>query len=168
MRQVVSTAMALVSIMGSSLAAATGSQAAEGRGATAHSRLASRAATLLDTAFADAEARGSFRETLTQGYGRAHGMLEDDVALRSGRQLIVTSDGTRAQVLVVGKAAYLAGNQRALSSYFKFSGNEVAVIGNNWVTIPSTSSAYAAVAYGVTVPTALTDVAPTGHLTEAA
>lgn len=146
-------------VAGLSLALAPGIQAAQRHdGATS----------LLNKAFADARAYGSFRQTVSQIDGHAHGTLEDNVALHAGRQLITSSDGTRAQVLVYDGTAYISGNYHALRSYFSFSSSEVAVIGGNWVSIPSTISAFAAVAYDVTVPTALTEVAPAGHLTEGA
>jgi hypothetical protein len=69
-------------------------------------------------------------------------------------------------VEVVGQTAYMSGNQHALRSYFKFTAKQIAVIGSNWVSIPSSNSAFASIAYDVTVPTALAEVAPSGHLTE--
>ncbi|MDE3132521.1 MAG: hypothetical protein KGL15_00480 [Acidobacteriota bacterium] len=150
---------ALILVAGLWLAVAPGIQAAQRHGG---------ATSLLNKAFADATAYGSFRQSVSQVYGRTHGTLEDNVALHTGRQVITSSNGTRAQVLVDGKTAYISGNHYALRSYFSFTSDEVAVIGGNWVSIPSTSRAFAAVAYDVTVPTALTEVAPAGHLTEGA
>ncbi|MDE3131800.1 MAG: hypothetical protein KGL16_11665, partial [Acidobacteriota bacterium] len=164
--------VALVALAACWLPAAAASQAAQRGGGVAARRAyavrgtSSRASALLNRAFADAEAAGSFRQIVTQVYGTTRGTLEDDVALHAGRQSIRSSDGTRAQVLVVGKRAYISGNQRALSSYFKFTTDERAAIGSGWVSIPPTSTAYAQVSFDVTVPTALQEVAPTGQLKE--
>ncbi|HWD69538.1 MAG TPA: hypothetical protein VG293_05045 [Solirubrobacteraceae bacterium] len=141
-------------------------------GGTAAGRHAARASTLgtatglLNLAFADARAKGSFHQSVTQVSGGVQGSLTDDVTLTSGRQLIVSSDGTRAEVEVIGHTAYMTGNQYALKSFFKFTRNEISVIGSNWVSIPSTNTAFSSIAYDVTVPTALAEVAPSGHLTE--
>lgn len=152
-------AVALATACG--LVSAPGSQAA-----ARHASSARRASALLSQAFADARAKGSFHQSLVQVSGKTRGTLTDDVTLDTGRQLIRSSDGTRAEVEVIGQTAYMYGNQRALESYFKFSSDEVAVIGTNWVSVPSTNTAFASLAYDVTVTTALDEVSPSGHLTE--
>ena len=159
-------AVALVSAAGSFLLGAGTSAAAARRSVTASASAASRATALLNKAFADATSRGSFHQTVTQDFGNQSGTLANDVALKSGRQLITSTDGTRAQVEVVGRTAYVAGNQYALKSYFNFNNAEVASIGGAWVGIPSNETAFASIAYDVTVSTALSAVAPTGALTE--
>jgi hypothetical protein len=157
----------MIAVAGSSPAASASSAPA---GAHAFPRVASAhsASALLNQAFADARAKGSFHQTLSQDAAGVQGSLVDDVTLDSGRQSIVSSDGTRAEVEVIGKTAYMYGNQHALKSYFRFTTNQVDVIGSNWVSVPSTNTAFAAIAYDVTVPTALDEVAPSGHLTEGA
>ena len=122
---------------------------------------------LLNLAFADARAKGSFHQAVTQLTGSVKGSLTNDVALTSGRQRITSSDGTRAEVEVDGHTAYLTGNAYALKSFFKFTSAEISVIADNWVSIPSTNTAFSSLAYDVTVPTALAEVAPSGHLTQA-
>lgn len=173
------TVAALACAAGASLLAPAAGQAesrqagAVGRDGVESHAAAARAAgdgasELLNRAFADARARGSFHQTVIQDYGSRTGVLVNDVALRSGRQTISSTDGTRAKIVVSGGTAYVSGNQYALSSYFKFTPGEVASIGGDWVAIPSTDSGFASVAYDVTVPTALTAVAPSGHLREGA
>jgi hypothetical protein len=169
MRQRVShtcRSVALILVLGSWLTMAADGLAAQRHRVAAHGAAAHSALGLLNEAFANARAYGSFHQTVSQVSGKTHGTLEDNVTLHSGRQLIISSDGTRAQVLVLDGTAYISGNRYALKSYFSFSSSEIDVIGRNWVSIPSTSSAFAAVAYDVTVPTALTEIAPAGHLTE--
>lgn len=160
--------LALILVAGSWLTMAADGWAGQRHDRAARSAAVHSALGLLHEAFADASAYGSFRQTVSQVSGKAHGTLEDNVALHAGRQLISSSDGTRARVLVVGGTAYISGNRHALKSYFSFTSSEVAVIGGNWVSIPSTSTAFASVAYDVTVPTALTEVAPAGRLREGA
>ncbi len=127
---------------------------------------AADATSLLNRALADARASGSFRQVVRQFYGTHSGTLDNDVALTAGHQLITSSDGTRAQVEVLGRTAFISGNPYALRSYFKFPAGEATAIGAHWVSIPSSSSAFSSLAYDVTVPTALTAVAPSGRLAE--
>ncbi len=121
---------------------------------------------LLNLAFADARATGSFHQAVTQLTDGVQGSLANDVTLTSGRQRITSSDGTRAEVEVVGHTAYLTGNPYALKSFFKFTSSEISVIASNWVSIPATNTAFSSLAYDVTVPTALAEVAPSGHLSQ--
>ncbi len=164
-RRSLTAAAALIAITGGSLGMAAGSTAASPHRSARAGSLGT-ASGLLDQALADARAKGSFHQALTQTVGGVRGSLADDVTLTSGRQAISSSDGTRAEVEVVGSTAYMSGNQYALKSYFKFTSKQIAVIGSNWVSIPSTSTAFASVAYDVTVPTALAEVVPSGHLTQ--
>ena len=166
-RRTLTAGAVVIAVAGSALAVAAPSAAA-GRHALPRAAPARGASALLNQAFADARAKGSFHQALAQDAAGVRGVLVDDVTLDSGRQSIASSDGTRAEVEVIGKTAYMYGNQHALKSYFKFTSNQVAVIGSNWVSIPSTDTAFAAIAYDVTVPTALDEVAPSGHLTEGA
>jgi hypothetical protein len=137
-----------------------------GRAAATRTSSAHNASALLTEAFADARAKGSFHQELTQVAGGVHGTLENDVTLHTGRQLLSASDGARGEVEVVGNTVYLMGNQHGLKSYFKFNSSQTAVIGTNWVSVPSTNAAFASIAYDVTASTALEEVAPSGHLTE--
>jgi hypothetical protein len=165
--RVLTAAATLFLIAGSALATGTTSAASAGRASSPGS-----ASGLLNQAFADARAKGSFHQALTQDVSGVHGSkatqgtLADDVTLSSGRQAITSSDGTRAEVEVIGRTAYMTGNLYALKSFFKFTTNQVAVIGSNWVSVPSTNTAFASIAYDVTASTALAEVAPSGHLTE--
>lgn len=158
-------AATLIVVCGCLPAVAGASAAGQRRNSSRHSPLGT-ATGLLNLAFADARAKGSFHQALTQVVGGVRGSLVDDVTVKAGRQQIISSDGTRAQVEVIGNTAYVTGNQYALKQFFKFTNNEISVIGSNWVSIPSTNTAFASIAYDVTLPTALAEVAPSGHLTE--
>lgn len=159
-------APALVALTALALANAADS-GATGRHHSPHATSAQGASALLNRAFADARAKSSFHQAVTQVVGGVRGSLADDVTVTAGRQQITSTDGTRAEVEVIGRAAYVTGNQHALKQFFRFTSNQISVIGSNWVSIPSTNTAFASIAYDVTVPTALAEVAPSGHLTEA-
>jgi hypothetical protein len=156
-----SVTVALAATAACWLVCVSGGQAAAPRTSSAHS-----ASALLSQAFADARAKGSFHQALTQVAGGVRATLDNDVTLHTGRQLLMSSDGARGEVEVVGNTVYITGNQHGLKSYFKFTSDQSAVIGTNWVSVPSTNTAFASFAYDVTASTALEEVAPSGHLTE--
>lgn len=92
--------------------------------------------------------------------------LSGDIALNSGRQTITRSDGVDAHALVTRAFAYVSGNQKALVTFFGFPTSVARKIGARWVRVPSTDPSYATVAAGATLPSALSEVKPSGHLTE--
>jgi hypothetical protein len=124
------------------------------------------AARLVRLAFADASARGAVHEFESEHGGAIGGSGSDDVSLRSGRQIITNTEGVHAKVLVAGPVAYISGNQKALVSYFGFPRAVAQRIGDSWVRIPSSNSYYATVADNATLPSALRQIRPSGHLTE--
>jgi hypothetical protein len=141
-----------------------------GLGAAPASRAAqpAPAARLLRAALADAAARGSGHQAVSERAGGSSATLSDDVATHDGRQDIAFSDGGRAQVLVLRDAAYLSGNQPALVNHFGFTATQAQEIGAGWVRVPSSNHAYAAIAAAVTLPSVLTEITPAGPLTETA
>jgi len=121
---------------------------------------------LLQTAFSNARARRSVHENQLEIIKGKQGTFSDDVSIRSGRQTIDTPIGVRAHVLVVGSTAYISGNHKALVSYFGFPQAVAQRIGARWVKIPSSDSGYATVAADATLPSALSEITPSGQLTE--
>jgi hypothetical protein len=124
------------------------------------------AAQLVRLAFADASSQGSVHEFESEQGGTIGGSGSDDVSLSSGRQIITNTEGVHAKVLVAGPVAYISGNQKALVSYFGFPRTAAQRIGDSWVRIPSSNSYYATVADNATLPSALRQVKPSGHLTD--
>jgi hypothetical protein len=129
-------------------------------------RAAPTAAQLLKTALGDATARGSVHDSTVEVGGSRRVTLSDDVAVDSGRQNITVSGGISAHVLVIGKTAYVSGNQPALINYFGFPSADAAVIGDRWVSVASTNPDYANVAGDATLPSDLANLVPPGELTE--
>jgi hypothetical protein len=125
------------------------------------------AAQLLKTALSDARARGSAHESTVEVAGSRRVTFSDDVAVHSGRQNITVSGGISAHVLVIGKTAYISGNQPALITYFGFPRADATVIGSRWVSLTSTNPDYATVASDATLQSALLDdFTAKGKLTE--
>lgn len=121
---------------------------------------------LVHAAFTNASARGAVHEVESEVEGSVGGTGSDDVSSRSGRQIITNTEGVHAKVLVAGPVAYISGNNKALVSYFGFPKTVAQRIGDRWVQIPSSNSYYSTVADNATLPTALSEVKPSGHLTE--
>lgn len=132
--------------------------------APGHAAQSSAASRLLNQALSDARARGSFHEAVTESDQGTLVAFRDDVASSSGRQIITTSQGSRAEVIVSDDTAYIDGNQTALVKYFKFPAGIAAAIGSRWVSFFSSSSGYGSVAADVTVGSALSELVPAGHL----
>jgi hypothetical protein len=122
---------------------------------------------LLQTAFANGSASGSVHETESAVSGNRWFKLSDDVSLHDGRQHITRSDGVDAHVLLVGPVAYVSGNMKTLVTYFGLSRSVAQKVGIRWVRIPSSDHGwYPTVADDATLPSALSDVKPSGHLVE--
>jgi hypothetical protein len=145
-----------LTIAGSSLLGVAAGQAAQ----------RPNASQLLRVALADAMSRGSVHQTTWAVSGAKRQTLSDDVAVHSGRQDMTRSGGIHAQILVINEVAYFAGNQTTLVKYFGLPAAVARAVGDRWVSVPASSSAYAAVATSATLPSALGQITPTGQLTE--
>jgi hypothetical protein len=128
--------------------------------------LAPSARQLLRQAMQDARIRGSVHEVERDTAGRLAAALSDDVATSRGRQTITLTTGAIAHVVVIGKTAYIAGNATAVRHFFDFSTSAADTIGRRWLSIPSTSRAYATVVQDATLPSVLNDLQFRGGLTE--
>jgi hypothetical protein len=94
--------------------------------------------------------------------------IVSDVARGRGRQLItVTKHGQtgRATVRVVGRFAYIRGDAFTLHDFFPFTREQAARYAGTWISIPSTSGAYAAAAADATFASFLGDLLPSKDLT---
>jgi hypothetical protein len=137
-------------------------------GVAAQARQTQSAAQLMRAALADAAAQGSVHEVESETTPSTAGTLTDDVATHEGRQNITHSGGETAHVLVVGGVAYLSGNQAALVHYFGFPTSVAREVGSRWVSVPSSSSGYSTVSADATLPSAIAELAISGHTTETA
>ena len=93
--------------------------------------------------------------------------LVSDVAKGRGFQRItVTKHGQTgpASVRVVGGTAYIRGNTFTLHNFFPFTQAQAARYAGKWISIPSTSGAYSAVAADATFASFLADLLPSKHL----
>lgn len=125
------------------------------------------ASELMQTAFADAAASGSAHEVESAVSGNRWFKISDDVSLHDGRQHITRSGGIDAHVRLVGPVAYISGNQQTLVGYFGLPKSVARMIGARWVRIPSSDHGwYPTVAADATLPSALSEIKPSGHLVE--
>jgi hypothetical protein len=138
-----------------------------GSGAQASTK-ASAASTLLRSAVRNALARKSVHEIETEKAPKASGLITIDAGTTQGHEQITHSGGEQAQVLVVGGTAYFSGNQAALIHYFGLPAAVAKKIGTRWVSVPSSSSGFAAVAGGTTLASVLGSFDVPGTLRETA
>jgi hypothetical protein len=90
-----------------------------------------------------------------------------DVGPRRGTQRITLTIGGQsgpATVLVVGGSAYIRGNAFTLQNFFPFSQAQALQYAGKWISIPSTSGAYAAVAADATFASFRSGLVPGKHL----
>jgi hypothetical protein len=92
--------------------------------------------------------------------------FSDDLGVHSGRQEITLSSGMHAHVLIVGGRAYYSSTQAGLVHYFGLSAAAAHEVGARWVSNSPSAAHYAAVASNATLPSALSELELTGHLTE--
>ena len=94
--------------------------------------------------------------------------IVSDVGKGQGvQQITVTKHGRSgpATVRVTGGSAYIRGNAFTLHDYFPFTKAQAARYAGKWISIPSTSGAYSAVAADATFESFLGDLLPSKHLT---
>ncbi len=145
---------AVIGAFAAMLLAAGGARAASPSAATA----------LLARTLADARARGTFHEQISQLESGTRVMFSADIGQSSGRQLITTSKGVRAQVIVAAGGAYLSGNYAALARYFGFPAEVATAVGGRWVSFTHADAGYGSVAVDVTATSALAELVPLGPL----
>ena len=121
---------------------------------------------LLERALADARASGSVREVVTAHRKGENVVMTDDVGAAGGRQVIALTPSETAHVMVLGDTAYIAGGQAVLTRYFGFPAATSRQVGARWITIPSSSPDFTAVADDATLASAIRDIGLSGHLTE--
>jgi hypothetical protein len=93
--------------------------------------------------------------------------IVSDVGRGLGIQRITVKSGSKsgpATVLVVGGSAYINGNAFTLQNFFPFTKAQATKYAGQWISIPSTSGAYAAVAADATFSSFLSDLLPSTHL----
>jgi hypothetical protein len=98
--------------------------------------------------------------------GHSIKMVADVGPGRGIQRITVTSQGQSgpATVLIVGRSAYIQGNAFTLHDYFPFTQAQATRYAGKWISIPSTSGAYSAVAADATFASFLSDLLPSKHL----
>jgi hypothetical protein len=102
----------------------------------------------------------------TSAAGHAIRIVSDVGRGRGIQRITVTSGGQSgpATVLVAGGSAYIRGNAFTLQSFFPFTPAQAVRYAGQWISIPSTSGAYDAVANDATFSSFVSDLLPGTHL----
>ena len=155
-RNVVLGALSLA-LLGTACGSSTG---AGGSNALAHKTPQA----VLASAVAAAKASGSFHYELTAKISSSSQSIIGDASTTEGRQTI--SEGTlKIEAELIGKTVYVEGNVGGLENQMGFSSTAASTYAGKWIAIASTDAPYASVTQAVTLPSALTELEPTGHLT---
>jgi hypothetical protein len=103
--------------------------------------------------------------------GRTTSEAFSDVGTSSsaaGRQVITTTAGVRATVLLIGDVAYLDGNLAALTTFFRLPATTASRVANKWISVDSRSRGYASLwrelSLGMTVSSVVAELTPVGSL----
>jgi hypothetical protein len=118
---------------------------------------------VLASAVAAAKASGSFHYDLTAKISSSSQSIVGDASTTEGRQTI--SEGTlKIEAELIGKTVYIEGNVGGLEDQMGFSSSAASTYAGKWISIVPTDAPYASVTDAVTLPSALTELEPTGHL----
>lgn len=105
---------------------------------------------MLDSAFNNAvAARWVHEDVVATGSGHTLSMVSD-IGVKAGRQ-VITFDAAHAEVAVVDGTAYIEGDATALTQYFGIPTKTPQKYADKWISVPSSNSAYEAVASTATI-----------------
>ena len=91
--------------------------------------------------------------------------MNNEIGSTEGRQIIVSS-GAHAEVILLGKTAYIYGDNKAVKDYFQLSTTNPAKYANKWLSLTASSSEFAAVTSAVTLQSDFQSVTIPGVLKE--
>ena len=114
-----------------------------------------------------ASARHSVHYVSTSSAASRFIRIVADVGHGQGIQQITVKAGAHsgpATVRIVGGSGYIRGNAFTLHNYFPFSQAQAKRYAGQWISIPSTSGAYAVVAADATFASFVGDLLPSRHL----
>lgn len=147
----VGLALVLCVAVGALLAVSLGGQSAPAVAATADTPMQ-----LLHTAFRDAAARGSVRESESVSTAKSAITFSDDVGRGEGTQDIYIAGEGETKVVVLDGTAYFVGESQAvLIHYFGFSASLASQLRGRWIGVPHSNRAYATVASDATFSSAI-------------
>ena len=99
--------------------------------------------------------------------GHSIRMVADVGKGRGIQRITFTSHGHSgpAAILIAGRTAYIKGNVFTMRNFFGFPQAKAKQYSGKWISIPSTSSGYSAIAADATFASFLADLLPAKHLT---
>jgi len=123
------------------------------------------ASQLVKAAIAAAKHQGSVRVTVHFVTGNVTGEVVEDSARQSGVQTVAIGK-ERISIILLNGTAYVTGNSQGLISYFGFPASIASTMAGRWISITPSEPGYQSVIAGLTLSSALTEVSPTGTLSE--
>jgi hypothetical protein len=120
---------------------------------------------LVKTAISAADKVGSVRVTVHFFSGKSTGVLIEDSARSSAEQTVAIGK-ERASIVLVDGTVYFSGNNSGLVDYFGLTQALASTLSNRWISASPTDTVYASLTAGLTLPSALKEVTPTGQVTK--
>jgi hypothetical protein len=119
---------------------------------------------VLASALAAAKKSGSFHYALTATGSTSSQSIVGDASTSEGRQ-VISEGALKIQAELIKKVVYIEGNSGGLENEMGFSSSEATTYAGKWIAISPTDSPYSSITETVTLPNALTELEPAGHLT---
>jgi hypothetical protein len=136
---------------------------ATGPGSTTTLASAQSGTALYRQADQDALREGWFHAEENTTEGEASSTISQDSGLSSGHQS-VTQSGGHLEVIIVGTALYVKADAAGMTEALGVTSAEAARYANVWISVPPSDGLYASAAEGVTVFSALNEVALSGPI----
>ncbi len=120
---------------------------------------------LLAEAVAAATGTGSVRVSVRFFNGKVTGEVVQDSAKHSAVQTVAIGK-ERMSTVLVGGTAYISGNASGLASYYGLPQSDASAMSGRWISVTSSDQGFSSIVSGLTLTSALKEVAPTRTLTE--
>ncbi|HVA07130.1 MAG TPA: hypothetical protein VNG12_10355 [Acidimicrobiales bacterium] len=117
----------------------------------------------LQAATAAANSEGSVRITVHFFSGHSTGELVQDTGLSTGVQTVAIGKERISIVLIKG-VAYFSGNNQGLTKYFGLPQTLASRLSGRWISVTAADSGYQSIINGLTLSSAIKEVAPTGTI----
>jgi len=117
----------------------------------------------LEHSITSATEAGSARITVQFFSGSTTGSVVQDSSLNSGEQTVSIGKALASTVLV-GGVAYISGNGKGMTSYFRLPSAVVPTLSGRWISVKPSNSVFQSVTANLALSSALADVTPSGAL----
>ncbi len=119
---------------------------------------------VLTEALAASNQEGSAHDVAVFDSGGVSTVFVQDSAAQSGEQSVTIGTNEKASVILLDNVAYITGNQQAVTGFFGFPKSLGPTLAGKWISFQPADQGYSTVSAGVTLPSALKEITPTGPM----